>query len=91
MIWVLVMLTILLLGGVALVAAGYGDSMRPAQPDRRQVSLPDGPVTAHDLETIEFNTGLRGYRMDEVDALLARLASQLAGSQSPGDHTAEGP
>ncbi|MEZ5160191.1 MAG: hypothetical protein R2709_05175 [Marmoricola sp.] len=61
MIWVLVMLTILLLGGVALVAAGYGDSMRPAQPDRRQVSLPDGPVTAHDLETIEFNTGLRGY------------------------------
>ncbi|MEZ5112609.1 MAG: hypothetical protein R2693_03805 [Nocardioidaceae bacterium] len=40
MIWVLVMLTILLLGGVALVAAGYGDSMRPAQPDRRQVSLP---------------------------------------------------
>ncbi|HRV69907.1 MAG TPA: DivIVA domain-containing protein [Marmoricola sp.] len=91
MIWILVMFTILLLGGVALVAAGYGESMRAAQSDRRTVSLPDGPVSAHDLETIEFNTGLRGYRMDEVDALLTRLVSQLADSQSSGDKTPEGP
>lgn len=82
MIWILVVLTILLMGGVALVAAGYGDSMRPAQADRRRVRLPEGELSPEDLLGVEFNTDVRGYRMEEVDALLARLAQQLVDAQT---------
>jgi DivIVA domain-containing protein len=46
--------------------------------DRPDARVPaDGPLTAHDLRTVRFGTALRGYRMSEVDALLARLAAEL--------------
>ncbi len=46
--------------------------------DRPDVALPTGrPLTAEDLRTLRLNTGVRGYRMDEVDALLARLEAEL--------------
>jgi DivIVA domain-containing protein len=37
----------------------------------------DGPMTGPALRSVRFSVGFRGYRMDEVDALLARLAEQL--------------
>ncbi len=36
----------------------------------------DGPLGADDLRRVRFSLALRGYRMNEVDALLARLAAE---------------
>ncbi|MDT0202116.1 DivIVA domain-containing protein [Nocardioides sp. AE5] len=78
MAWFFAVLVVLALGGVAVVAAGHGAPMAPEHPDRPDPLPPaDREITAHDLRTIEFDTALRGYRADEVDALLARLASQF--------------
>ena len=78
MTWFFAVLIVLVLGGVAVVAAGRGSSMGPAYDDRADVSLPgDRPVTAEDLRALRFNTTLRGYRASEVDALIDRLAEQL--------------
>lgn len=40
------------------------------------VLLPDYPH-AEDLDRIRFSLGLRGYRMDQVDEVLDRLADSL--------------
>jgi DivIVA domain-containing protein len=80
MTWFFAVLVVLLLGAVAVVAAGRGGSLGPSYDDRPDVRLPgDGPVTAADLRALRFNTAVRGYRADEVDALIERLADQLDG------------
>jgi DivIVA domain-containing protein len=59
--------------------------------DRPDATVPTGrPLTADDLSEIRFSTATRGYRMDEVDAFIARLqADLLAREQSqPGAHRA---
>ncbi len=40
--------------------------------------LPPGPVGAADVGGVRFDTVLRGYRMDQVDDVLARLADAIA-------------
>lgn len=40
--------------------------------------LAEGPVTAEDLDQVRFTVAVRGYRMDEVDAVLDRLRHELA-------------
>lgn len=77
--WLAGILVVLTLGGVAAVAAGFGGQMAPTDEDRRPVNLPDGPIRAADLRGVRLNVAVRGYRMDEVDALLARLAEQMEG------------
>ncbi len=78
MTWFLGVVVVLLLGGVVVVAAGRGAAMRPVYDDRPDPQLPiSGPLTAQDLRRVRFAVGVRGYRMDEVDALLRRLAVQL--------------
>ncbi len=77
MLWVL--LAIAVLAGIAVVAAGRGTGLAPATPDRPEPWLPAGrPVSAADLDELRFSVGLRGYRMDEVDAVLDRLRTELA-------------
>jgi len=49
-----------------------------APPDRADQALPDRPLTAEDVASVRFSLGIRGYRMSEVDAVLARLAAELA-------------
>ena len=85
--WFFAVLIVLLMGAVAVVAAGRGASLGTAYDDRADVQLPaEGPVTGEDLRALRFNTALRGYRASEVDALLERLATQLD-EQSPGPET----
>ena len=77
---------------VVVVAAARGEAMQPVEPDRRDVHVPaDRPLTAADLEQVRFSTALRGYRMDEVDALLARLQLQLSDTtdQTPKEPRAD--
>ena len=55
------------IAGVALVASGRLDRLPEADPDRR----PDGPGPAFDVVP-------RGYRMDEVDAVIEGLLAENA-------------
>jgi DivIVA domain-containing protein len=78
MMWFFAVLVVLAMGGVAMVASGRGGSMPPAYDDRPDLALPDDrPVAAQDLRRVRFPLAFRGYRMSEVDALLARLASEM--------------
>ena len=78
MLWFWVVVLVVLIGGVAIVASGRGDSMAEVYDDRPDVSLPAGrPLNADALRSVRLNTGVRGYRMDEVDALLARLEAEM--------------
>jgi DivIVA domain-containing protein len=78
MMWFFAVLIVLLMGGVAVVAAGSGDTLSEEYDDRPDVRVQaDGPLTAADLRAVRFTTAVRGYRASEVDALLARLSDQL--------------
>jgi DivIVA domain-containing protein len=86
MIWLFTILVVLVLGAVAVVAAGRGGSMAETYDDRPDVRVrADGPLTAADLRKVRFTTALRGYRMSEVDTLLDRLATELEQTNRPAD------
>lgn len=92
MMWVLAVIVVLLIGAVAVVAAGSGDPLVPVYDDRPDVVVPaDGPLGAEDLLRVRFTTAFRGYRASEVDALLDRLAAQLGNADRPPAPDAAGP
>jgi DivIVA domain-containing protein len=77
MTWFFAVVVVLVMGGIAAVAAGRGGSMSESFDDRPDVTIPaDGPLSAADLRRVRFTTAFRGYRMSEVDALLDRLAAE---------------
>lgn len=67
-------------GVVAAVATGRVrgglDEPTTSRPYR---ALPAPPLVAGDVDAVRFSLALRGYRMDEVDEVLARLRDELAG------------
>lgn len=82
------MTTLVLLGVLAVlcaagvVAMGRGDSMAEVEPDRSPLGeLPTGDITPEDVRSLRFSVAFRGYRMDEVDAVIERLAAELARRQ----------
>jgi DivIVA domain-containing protein len=74
--WVLVIAAIVF--GVAVLALGRGDALAPAPADRVEPQLPDRPLRPQDVDELRLPQGLRGYRMSEVDLVLARLRDELA-------------
>ena len=76
---------ILVLVAVALVAAVLGvasgrlraDPLADAVHTTSDPGLPE-PAAASDVDAVRFDTALRGYRMDEVDARLEVLRDDLA-------------
>jgi len=63
---------------IALIAAGSTDSLAEAYSDRRYLELPaERSLRPADLQGVRLAVGFRGYRMDEVDHLLDRLAYEL--------------
>lgn len=77
--WFFGLIVVLLIGAVAVVASGRWGAMAPAYDDRPDMTVPARQaLTADDLETARFGVGLRGYRMDEVDTLLERVAREVA-------------
>lgn len=83
--WFFAILLVLLMGGVAVVAAGRGQPMSEAYDDRPDPVLPVGDIRGDDLRRARFSLAVRGYRMSEVDALLDRLARQLDESPDESD------
>lgn len=45
------------------------------------------PLTSRALETVEFDSAFRGYRMDQVDQLLDALTEQLRAAEQRGEGT----
>lgn len=93
MTWFFAFLVVAVLGVVAVVASGRGGSMTEVFDDRPDSRVPaDGPLTADDVRRVRFSTAFRGYRMSEVDALLDRLAAELAAAAAASeDATAAAP
>jgi DivIVA domain-containing protein len=74
----LLLAALAVLATIALVAAGLGGSMDEPAPDRSPSGeLPLEAVDRAALEALRFSLVFRGYRMDEVDAVLDRMATEL--------------
>jgi DivIVA domain-containing protein len=75
----LLLLTLAVIGVVVAVATGViaGGMDEPASsvPAR---GLPAGPVAADDLDDVRFTPALRGYRIDQVEAVLDRVREEVA-------------
>lgn len=72
----LIALLLAAVGAVVVVALGkVGGGLAPVQPDATAL---DGPVEAPvDLDRARFALALRGYRMDQVDAVLDQARDLL--------------
>ncbi|HEV2634729.1 MAG TPA: DivIVA domain-containing protein [Actinocrinis sp.] len=78
MFWFQLVVVLLLLAAVGWLAVGGGGHMSEPVPDRADLALPGGrQVAARDLDQVRFSVGLRGYRMEEVDDVLDRLAREV--------------
>ena len=63
---------------VALLAVGRLGELADVEGDRAPLALPDDrPLDGQDVDGVKFAVGLRGYRMDEVDDVLDRLAAEV--------------
>ncbi|MEV7428235.1 DivIVA domain-containing protein [Nocardioides sp. NPDC092400] len=96
MMWFFAVLVVLVMGGIAAVAAGRGAPMAEVEHDRLRVDVPeDRPLSAADMRRVRFPLALRGYRMQDVDALLDRLAREQdareAATPSAPEVRGEGP
>lgn len=74
-------LVVLLAGAVAALAVGrIGTGLSVSMPEPVHTTGHDvlGPdVTRAELASVRFDRAARGYRMDQVDAVLDRLAEEL--------------
>jgi len=81
--WLWVVVIVILIGLATVVAVGSADSLSQVYDDRPDRTISTGrPLTADDLSEVTFSTAVRGYRMDEVDALVARLRADLLARES---------
>lgn len=73
-----VLAALALVAVVALLAVGRLGELPEAEPDRAPLALPEDRVlVAEDVDAVRFAVGVRGYRMDEVDDVLDRLAAEV--------------
>lgn len=78
----ILVLGILIIGFLALIITrGQQHVVKPMAdplPTLPPVLLPEvEDITARDIQDIRFAVGLRGYRTDQVDQVLARLAATI--------------
>jgi DivIVA domain-containing protein len=65
-------------GAIAWVAAGRGGGLDDPRQDRPEPALADDRQLGRaDIDSARFAVGFRGYRMDQVDRLLDRLAAEI--------------
>jgi DivIVA domain-containing protein len=72
--------------GLASLVFGRGEELAPLPPGATPTRLPAGAISGADVRGLRFQQAVRGYRMDEVDWVLERLAEELdrAGAQRDG-------
>lgn len=62
---------------VAAAVFGRGEELAPLPPGATPTRLPVGEISGDDVRELRFQQAVRGYRMEEVDWVLARLADEL--------------
>ncbi|HEU5356992.1 MAG TPA: DivIVA domain-containing protein [Actinocrinis sp.] len=78
MYWLQLVVIVALLAAVGWLAIGGGGHMSEPEPDRPDLALPgEGMLAREDVDRVRFSVGARGYRMDEVDDVLDRLAQEI--------------
>jgi DivIVA domain-containing protein len=75
----MVLLTIAVVAGVAAVVSGrvVGSGLDEPASSIPARGLPAGPVTGEDVFRLRFVQAFRGYRMDQVDAAMDGLATEI--------------
>ncbi len=68
---------VVLCGVVALLLGRLGGGLGAATSTLSHEPLPDDTITDDDLDELRFDVALRGYRMGQVDGVLARLRREL--------------
>jgi DivIVA domain-containing protein len=64
--------------GVMVLVSGGDPGLREVEPDGRGAPLPGSrPLVEQDVAKVTFDLGLRGYRMDQVDRALKRVAYDI--------------
>jgi len=74
---VLVLLGIIILIGVALALTLNDRGLSEETVDHGDLGLPDRRLTADDIAGLRFRTSARGYRMEDVDNALERIAESM--------------
>ncbi len=82
-IWFWVVALVLIIGASAVIVAGRGDAMTDVYEDRPDLSVDRSSLSADEVASVRFTTAVRGYRMDEVDAFVERLAAELRARSAP--------
>jgi len=72
-----VLIAALVLFGVGAAVSGGFRGLADVPADDAGDGLPAGPLQAEDLAAARFALAFRGYRMADVDAVLARLGDNL--------------
>ncbi|MGH3440189.1 MAG: DivIVA domain-containing protein [Sciscionella sp.] len=62
---------------LAAVVFGRGEELAPLPPGATPTRLPAEDVTGDDARAVRFQQTLRGYKMSEVDWVIARLGDEL--------------
>lgn len=68
---------VLLITVVAMVATGRISRPPAAQHDQRPSHVPTAPLSVESLQSVRFSIAFRGYRMDQVDALIRQMQDTL--------------
>jgi DivIVA domain-containing protein len=63
--------------GIVVIVFGRGEELPPLPPRATPTRLPDGELAGGDVRELRFPQAVRGYRMDEVDWVLERVADEL--------------
>ncbi|SFB51753.1 DivIVA domain-containing protein [Amycolatopsis marina] len=64
---------------IAAVVFGRGEELAPLAPGSSPTRLPAEEITGADVREVKFQLVLRGYKMAEVDWVVARLGSEIDG------------
>ncbi|WP_216853111.1 DivIVA domain-containing protein [Phytoactinopolyspora halotolerans] len=75
---VFVIVAAAVLFAVVAVTLGRGDLMEAEPPAVAGPELSPDALHAEDLDELRFSVAVRGYRMDQVEVVLDRLATELA-------------
>lgn len=79
MTFVFMLAAIIVITVIALLAVGKLGELPDTTSDRAPLALPEDRVlTTTDVDSVRFNVGARGYRMDEVDVVLDRLSAEVS-------------
>ncbi|WP_298331570.1 DivIVA domain-containing protein [Haloactinopolyspora sp.] len=74
---VFVLSAAVVLFAVVAVAMGRGDVLGTDDARAAAPMLPERALDSADVDGIRFTVAARGYRMDQVDEVLERLAAEL--------------